>query len=104
MPYSSVRGRCADAAPLSASRPRASASSGGSGKWRRPTSVVTITHSVRPTMRASYASEACRTRSEEHTSELQSQSNLVCRLLLEKKKITRSQYTHYDKDHSLHVH
>src|SRR2546430_8755350 len=33
-------------------------------------------------------STLCRTanRSEEHTSELQSQSNLVCRLLLEKKK------------------
>src|SRR5688572_31834920 len=29
---------------------------------------------------------ARRPRSEEHTSELQSQSNLVCRLLLEKKK------------------
>src|SRR2546430_9185340 len=29
-------------------------------------------------------------RSEEHTSELQSQSNLVCRLLLEKKKPPRS--------------
>src|SRR2546430_15506585 len=29
---------------------------------------------------------ATTTRSEEHTSELQSQSNLVCRLLLEKKK------------------
>src|SRR2546430_4619176 len=29
-----------------------------------------------------------RRRSEEHTSELQSQSNLVCRLLLEKKKNT----------------
>src|SRR2546427_5570106 len=29
-------------------------------------------------------------RSEEHTSELQSQSNLVCRLLLEKKKKSRS--------------
>src|SRR5688572_32303920 len=28
-----------------------------------------------------------RARSEEHTSELQSQSNLVCRLLLEKKKL-----------------
>src|SRR2546430_12336071 len=28
-------------------------------------------------------------RSEEHTSELQSQSNLACRLLLEKKNITR---------------
>src|SRR5256886_2335444 len=32
-----------------------------------------------------------RTRSEEHTSELQSQSNLVCRLLLEKKKLTKMQ-------------
>src|SRR2546430_4678123 len=30
-------------------------------------------------------------RSEEHTSELQSQSNLVCRLLLEKKKNSRTQ-------------
>src|SRR2546430_12445434 len=30
--------------------------------------------------------ERRRVRSEEHTSELQSQSNLVCRLLLEKKK------------------
>src|SRR2546427_8266948 len=34
-----------------------------------------------------HESETCpRWRSEEHTSELQSQSNLVCRLLLEKKK------------------
>src|SRR2546430_11105459 len=33
-------------------------------------------------------------RSEEHTSELQSQSNLVCRLLLEKKK---------KQDHSSHL-
>src|SRR5688572_32617591 len=31
-------------------------------------------------------------RSEEHTSELQSQSNLVCRLLLEKKKKIESPY------------
>src|SRR2546430_12835379 len=31
-------------------------------------------------------------RSEEHTSELQSQSNLVCRLLLEKKKETSSRF------------
>src|SRR5256886_7127911 len=34
-----------------------------------------------------------RARSEEHTSELQSQSNLVCRLLLEKKKKTSSNRT-----------
>src|SRR2546427_8019858 len=31
-------------------------------------------------------------RSEEHTSELQSQSNLVCRLLLEKKKKKKKRY------------
>src|SRR2546427_5421441 len=35
------------------------------------------------------------TRSEEHTSELQSQSNLVCRLLLEKKK-KKTEHTEYD--------
>src|SRR5688572_31467706 len=34
-------------------------------------------------------------RSEEHTSELQSQSNLVCRLLLEKKKQTTPACPHY---------
>src|SRR5438270_4460964 len=33
-----------------------------------------------------------RSRSEEHTSELQSQSNLVCRLLLEKKKNNKKQH------------
>src|SRR2546427_7373573 len=38
--------------------------------------------------RIGHAEHACHRggRSEEHTSELQSQSNLVCRLLLEKKK------------------
>src|SRR5438270_9005659 len=35
-------------------------------------------------------------RSEEHTSELQSQSNLVCRLLLEKKKKYQSTDRAYD--------
>src|SRR5256885_4564386 len=34
------------------------------------------------------ACSSCHQRSEEHTSELQSPCNLVCRLLLEKKKIT----------------
>src|SRR5260370_16926078 len=34
-------------------------------------------------------------RSEEHTSELQSHLNLVCRLLLEKKKNTPMQNAHY---------
>src|SRR5688572_31437460 len=40
-------------------------------------------------------------RSEEHTSELQSQSNLVCRLLLEKKKNTEQ--AHEVTDSSLSV-
>src|SRR2546430_5494980 len=38
--------------------------------------------------RAAGVFRGARGRSEEHTSELQSQSNLVCRLLLEKKKKT----------------
>src|SRR2546427_9194893 len=36
--------------------------------------------------RIAHSSPCASSRSEEHTSELQSQSNLVCRLLLEKKK------------------
>src|SRR5256886_11321560 len=47
-------------------------------------SVVTITFSA---LDATFTV----TRSEEHTSELQSQSNLVCRLLLEKKKTNASE-------------
>src|SRR2546430_13607390 len=37
-------------------------------------------------------------RSEEHTSELQSQSNLVCRLLLEKKKNEQEDMTSQSQD------
>src|SRR5438270_5939545 len=45
----------------------------------------------------SRASRARGGRSEEHTSELQSQSNLVCRLLLEKKK----KKTKYANNHAI---
>src|SRR2546430_5192720 len=46
---------------------------------------------LRGTMNPSTATtDTHKTRSEEHTSELQSQSNLVCRLLLEKKKKTHT--------------
>src|SRR2546427_7913554 len=41
-----------------------------------------------------------RERSEEHTSELQSQSNLVCRLLLEKKKKKKKQKRRYNDTNS----
>src|SRR5438270_10006652 len=40
------------------------------------------------------------TRSEEHTSELQSQSNLVCRLLLEKKKKKKTNKTKILNQHT----
>src|SRR2546427_8469010 len=43
-----------------------------------------------------WRSPLTQTRSEEHTSELQSQSNLVCRLLLEKKK--NAPYTTEDRE------
>src|SRR5688572_31984977 len=42
-------------------------------------------------VRLGFCSFTSVTRSEEHTSELQSQSNLVCRLLLEKKKNNKLQ-------------
>src|SRR2546429_6074292 len=45
------------------------------------------------TARAGSGGRPCGKRSEEHTSELQSQLHLVCRLLLEKKKNIN---THYD--------
>src|SRR5438270_5145009 len=41
-----------------------------------------------PSAPSSATCSSSKRRSEEHTSELQSQSNLVCRLLLEKKKKT----------------
>src|SRR2546422_2738756 len=46
--------------------------------------------------RQTIAQRLCRSRSEEHTSELQSRLHLVCRLLLEKKKkkMTQNDHTH----------
>src|SRR5256884_3659363 len=47
----------------------------------------------RMAMTLSFSSSRTRSRSEEHTSELQSRLHLVCRLLLEKKKTYPHQYT-----------
>src|SRR5260370_31285008 len=49
---------------------------------------MSVTNSLRATLCGLLAQAEAR-RSEEHTSELQSHLNLVCRLLLEKKKNTR---------------
>src|SRR2546426_10630115 len=65
--------------PRSASRcrrPRAPPSTGRRSSWNRG----------RARRDSAPAPAAARGRSEEHTSELQSPCNLVCRLLLEKKK------------------
>src|SRR2546427_7650361 len=51
-------------------------------------------HKVYLTYSAPLRSSAPKERSEEHTSELQSQSNLVCRLLLEKKKKRKKNKEH----------
>src|SRR2546430_6560123 len=48
----------------------------------------TLVGGARRTDALELVTQACVGRSEEHTSELQSQSNLVCRLLLEKKKMS----------------
>src|SRR5438034_6721707 len=64
--------------------------------------VLGITHAL-----ATGLEQACqhveddeRARSEEHTSELQSHSDLVCRLLLEKKKKKRNKQEHNTHDMS----
>src|SRR5438034_2410499 len=46
-----------------------------------------------------YGRDGHRLRSEEHTSELQSHSDLVCRLLLEKKKKKHKKQTPIDDDY-----
>src|SRR5690606_40295444 len=63
----------------------------GGGGTSTPTPTSTTppggsTTTLNPVADARVAAEAPTTRSEEHTSELQSRENLVCRLLLEKKK------------------
>src|SRR5256885_3139751 len=53
--------------------------------FRSPQNLVGVERFELPTS-CSQSKRATRLRSEEHTSELQSPCNLVCRLLLEKKK------------------
>src|SRR2546427_705278 len=58
----------------------------GRSPRRHSTKPPKIERAAEPEPRRASAESAGGSRSEEHTSELQSQSNLVCRLLLEKKK------------------
>src|SRR5260370_29454698 len=63
-----------------------------SSQWRRVDVPVRVAYGTDPEHVLKLlvgAAESKRVRSEEHTSELQSHLNLVCRLLLEKKKKSR---------------
>src|SRR5256885_3882815 len=57
--------------------------------------VPVVVHSTRERSGVLTGDHACYARSEEHTSELQSPCNLVCRLLLEKKKTEHLSYARY---------
>src|SRR5690606_39495334 len=71
-------------------------------RWRRSPSAPRPPSLPSPSPRRAHRASRPRTaprsrspRSEEHTSELQSRENLVCRLLLEKKKISKIKFTGY---------
>src|SRR6266567_4795939 len=66
--------------------------SAGAGRLRRPRPGGA--RSRRPDAECGRRGGPDARRSEEHTSELQSQSNLVCRLLLEKKKKKTLDYSY----------
>src|SRR5690349_24117317 len=83
--FRSLRGRSSPSMPTAAS----------------PTTPTTP--SIRPRRRVR-APRTSRCRSEEHTSELQSRRDLVCRLLLEKKKQLRHKITKLATKQQRHVH
>src|SRR2546430_9065945 len=84
-----------DALPICAVAPRHVRKRAGEPRQHR---IEEILRAALPLLRALR-------RSEEHTSELQSQSNLVCRLLLEKKKknTTNNNPVLYSLTNSLHT-
>src|SRR2546430_8249746 len=83
-----------DAGPSPANEPIVASGAGSIDGWEIPPGSARSQYPEdaiedAPIIDAGYAARLGREhRSEEHTSELQSQSNLVCRLLLEKKKQT----------------
>src|SRR2546428_8397623 len=76
--------------------PARSTGSGGNGlsveNALRPASTIARSRVGTLTTVATTVSAISKSRSEEHTSELQSRSDLVCRLLLEKKKKLKHGY------------
>src|SRR5262249_56971170 len=86
-PFRSHRGTAAAQA-----RSRATAARSSAARSRAPRPAAASRRSPAPWRRASVAAAGRGARrSEEHTSELQSLTNLVCRLLLDKKKPSTSE-------------
>src|SRR5256885_9714946 len=80
-----------DALPICAAPARKPIGRGGNGsRGGPPTRPQAATHHLPE-----------RIRSEEHTSELQSPCNLVCRLLLEKKKPQQTHFCDRNSDYSI---
>src|SRR2546430_17718077 len=116
-PHTRLRARFCPAVNCSVATFFQSHSSSSTTSWARPVSVpcpiseraIRITQvslgftNTQALISAPAAAAACAAalRSEEHTSELQSQSNLVCRLLLEKKKRNTSCRLRYNLSHIL---
>src|SRR2546427_4826313 len=78
--------------------------------FRSPENVIDVTRLIQLAVAPVFLLTAVGTiigvtasRSEEHTSELQSQSNLVCRLLLEKKTTSYSSLLHPAKQCARHI-
>src|SRR3712207_7429552 len=83
-----------DALPIYAPRPRSSRSTSPREVPARTGWLALTSFSPRRPLRRRTSRAPKHERSEEHTSELQSRQYLVCRLLLEKKRLTSSEVTH----------
>src|SRR2546430_12019940 len=82
-----------DALPISQAR-AVFRSGGGTARGAADRTALGARSALRPPRRGAIrGGPGVDARSEEHTSELQSQSNLVCRLLLEKKKTNHTHHT-----------
>src|SRR5689334_24242883 len=85
-----ARGTCLSrttSSPVTTTSPSAATPGGGAGLV--PTAITMCAAEIRRQPSSAWTASVCASaneRSEEHTSELQSQFHLVCRLLLEKKK------------------
>src|SRR5256886_5812358 len=86
-PYTTLFRSCDRALRGAGGAARSPAPRGWPGGLRRRLLRAVGVEGHQPRVRVRAVPGAHAARSEEHTSELQSQSNLVCRLLLEKKKI-----------------